>query len=40
MAYTNFETTIKRRIFTETFYSWSALKWIKPMFESKLRGAN
>ena len=40
MAYTNFERTVKRRIFTEIFYSWSALKWIRPMLESKLRGIN
>ena len=40
MAYTNFERTVKRRIFTEIFYSWSALKWIRPMSESKLRGTN
>ena len=34
MAYTNFERTIKRRILTEIFYSWNALKRIKPMFWS------
>ena len=32
MAYTNFERTFKRRIFTGIFCSWSAPKWIRPMF--------
>ena len=32
MAYLNFERTVKRKILTEIFYSWSALKWIRPMF--------
>ena len=32
MAYTNFERTVKKRIVTGTFYSWGALKWIRPMF--------
>ena len=31
MAYTNFERTVKRIILTRIFYSWNALKRIKPM---------
>ena len=31
MAYTNFKMTVKRIILTGIFYSWSALKRIKPM---------
>ena len=38
MAYTDFERSVNRRIFTGIFYSWSALKWIRPMFWIKIRG--
>ena len=31
MAYTNFESTVKRIFLTKIFYSWSALKRIRPM---------
>ena len=31
---------LREEFFTEIFYSWSALKWIRPMFESELRGTN
>ena len=31
MAYTNFERTVKRRLLSKIFYSWSALKRIRPM---------
>ena len=34
IAYINFERTVKRRILTQIFYSWSALKKIRPMFWS------